>query len=296
MYTEDKAASSLFIINRTQELIEQFPKKSKVSKNLTQPHKLIIPLKAAFNQKKNNHYEDYEDILLIDRDLLAISVTKSLSARALKFTDSFIKLMEKAGHQIEVRSHETYCIVNDEHHQIKIREKCSRKIFDRTSRMNWSYLVPNGKLSLKIAHSYKQKEWCDGRETLEEQIPKIVAGLELRSKIEKEERESIRIYHEEQERLQLIKKQKQARKDWEIKKEEILLNHAVQWNHANKLDLFLNHLEDKFKNQEALKEERTDWLTWARSIQQAMDPSAKTTIDFLNAYAFNDSQDKPKQT
>ena len=249
----------VFINQRIKEIETSFSKESKVAQRLSNPHRLIRDLQISLNQKGNRTYRGFEDVIFSSLNCAQVIVTKSNVPRALRFFDSFIKFIEKLGYKIEINGRDTICTIDGEPHQIKIKEKCNRKTFD-TSKFATSHLVPNGKLSLKVVHCFDSIEWFDGRKTLEEQLSKIVASLEFRSKKEKENRIKINKYHEEQRKIQLARRIEQAKIEWESKKSELLLEDALQWDISNKLKLFINAIENEMVGEEERGQGIEDWL------------------------------------
>ena len=176
-----------FTSPRTQQIKTQFKKQLSIPKTLKNPHKLIRAIQDHFTQRlKQSHYAHDEMISSHDH-YLDINVTKQNIKRTLIFANTFIKLIEQLGHSIEFKNGETYCVIDEEYLRIKIREKSNWKIV-KEKYGDRKMLVPNGKLSLNRYRYSIENEWIDGKQTLEEQIPKIIATLELVAKKEKEER------------------------------------------------------------------------------------------------------------
>lgn len=275
--------------NRTKEIITTHPKLSKVPSKLSNPHKLVQQAKENLDSKKNEHYVDEKYLLRTSYKILSIDVTKGNISRALRFFDTFIKLIEKLGYHMDVKYDQTILTIKGEQFELKILEKSNRKVDDTIPSWRNRGLVPNGKLSFKLCHAYATKEWVDGRLRLEQQLPKIVAFFEIETQKKKIERIENDKRQAEHQRLLAIKKQEQAKVNWENKQKELLLEHATQSRKAEDLLLFINRIENKLNNNEAPSQNLSKWLTWAKGYQKAIDPVSGSIESFIDSYNFKET-------
>jgi predicted transcriptional regulator len=268
--------------NRIKEIESQHPKESRVATKLTRPCSFVQNAKIYLGKQKPLRWRGFEDVINTSSGLLSISVTKKNVPRTLRFIDSFIKLLGKRGHKIEISEWDTIVIINEERFKIKFREKCSRKVFQQNP-WTTNELVPNGKLSVKVVHPYNTKEWQDGSIKLEQQLTKIVAALELRADKEKLERAKIKKYWAEQKRLQAIKDKEENRKQIEARKIEMLLDHSAKWKVAQDLSLFISEIEIKHNDKEP-SSYVSDWLNWARSVENSLNPISENVEKYIEQY------------
>lgn len=288
MEIENKETDHFFIKSRILQLKTQFKKQLSIPKNLKNPHKLIKEVQDHFTERlKQLHYAPNEMIRSHDY-YLDINTTKQNIKRTLIFANTFIKLIERLGHRVEFKNGETYCVIDDEYLRIKIREKSNWKIV-KGKYGDRKMLVPNGKLSMNRYRYSIENEWIDGKQTLEEQIPKIIATLELVAKKEKEEQKQRDINYAIQMEQRLIERKKQAKLDWEIKKKDLLLSHSTQWKQANELLSFINTVEQKLQNTTNQTSQKvTNWLTWAKEVHHEINPIPNSPKSFLDLYEFDE--------
>ena len=132
--------------------------------------------------------------------------------------DTFIKLLKFRGHTFsrDINDRGPHINVKEVLFSFGIREKNKRipgtKLYDSST------YVPTGILILKIGESYKAMEWSDGATKLEKQLAKIVAKIELEAEKELEWREKCRISQIKREEQEKIRKEYEARKEFEFDK------------------------------------------------------------------------------
>ncbi len=267
----------------TKVIEKEHPSLLEIPERLTKPDSLIDQAKAYFNSKESTSHWRYSSEVHTKSGLLSIAVAKDNVPRALRFMDAFIKLGRKRGHQIEISSHDTLFIVDDERYKIRFREQHIRQIV-QTGTWTRSELIPNGILSLKLDNLYP-KEWKDGKILLEKQLAKIMAAFEIRAEDDKIERARREAYWAEQERLDEIRKKEAAIKAWELKKVDILLKHSKKWNQAKKLSSFIAEIE---KRNNSSNEKITDWIKWAKGRLDKLDPISNGLDTFLKKYEYSD--------
>lgn len=258
------------------------PKHIKVPIRLSSPEILVIQTKSHLETLQPYRWHDLDGIVLSQDGFLSVEVTKENISRMMRFIDSLIKLLRKRGHSVKVNGRATFVTIDEEQFQIKFREKCKRlKIKD--DKWGRTDLVPTGRLSVKLVHSYSTIEWVDNGKHLEEQLVSIVASLELRAENEKADKIKWEAARAEQRRLQDIEEKRKAAKVAEQRKVELLIHHAGQWKIAQNLDRYITHIESLHTGEEIPIEVR-DWFSWAKRVQESTDPLACGIPDFIRAY------------
>jgi len=176
---------------KIKEIKSQFPKESKPGKKLYNPDPMIVMARDYLKSSQAFKHLRYGNAWPKE-GILNIEVSKSLIDRALKFTNSFIRLCKLRGHDIVIRKRKTILIVEGEEYKIRIVEK-REKVVNRSGKYEEFHWLPNGKLSLKI-DSWDPQEWCDAKtKRLEDQLPGLVAAFELRAEKDIAKREKKRL-------------------------------------------------------------------------------------------------------
>jgi len=276
------------LLKRTKEIQKEHPKLYNVYDRLTKPHHLVIKAKADLSKKRTYKTDGHEQSVSTSFENISIEVSKSNVARMLRFIDAFVKLSEARGHEFLLNHSQTRIKINEELIPISFREKCNRKSVNTHS---WpsTILVPNGKLSVKIAKPYSSTEWIEGKDSIEEKLPKIVAALELYSENEKNERERIKIYWEEQLRIQKIKDEEMARQIFEKEKIQILLKHSGEWEKTKNLKMFIDDVKKNYCDSKD-NGEIDDWIKWAKKVEISLNPISCDIDYFLAQYDYDKSK------
>src|ERR1035437_7879654 len=150
------------------------------------------------------------------RELLDISVTVANVGRALRFMDTFIKLLRVRGHNIIVKYNKTYAFLQGEEVEISFKERTKRVVV--TDSRNWqsSEYHPTGILVFKMKVFYRETEWKDEKLPLESQLSKILAKMEIKANEHKLEQLEWKKERERQEEQERIKQARIARKEKEL--------------------------------------------------------------------------------
>ncbi len=238
---------------------------------------LILAAKASLAKKNTNW--NYKGIIHTEVNVLDIKVSEVNVKRALIFMDCFIKILRLRGHDIQVQFRDTYAIIDNERVKICCREKCkSVKITD--SRWDSRELHATGVLSFKCG-TYDAKEWVDGKKLIEEQIPDIIAKMELRIKELHKSQEETRIYFAklkaEEDRIKEI----ELNKERELEKFKALLKESKRWKNVKLLREYIDYLEQKNKKGKLSEDEFLKWLKWAKKKADWYDPHIEEFDDLL---------------
>ena len=150
------------------------------------------------------------------------------------------------------------------------------RIEKTVDRNNWNTnkYFPTDKLILKIGWLHT-KEYMDGKNTLEEMLPDILAYLEYRGQKEKEERIQREINWAKQEERERIRKELEARKKQELDDVKNLFNESVTWHKSTILNNFIKEVEKKAIDTNTLTEELQSWLGWAKQKADWYNPFIK---------------------
>ncbi|WP_282035440.1 hypothetical protein [Aquimarina algiphila] len=135
-----------------------------VPDRLSNPDPLIKKVKEDLKNKKVNKWGNTNGLIDSSNGVVNICVAKPNIPRALRFMDTFIKLIKKRGHHIEFNNG-TCVVINDEYLKIRFREVSKRVVVNEN---NWerSELVPSGILSLRLDDGYPEKQWRDSEKPL----------------------------------------------------------------------------------------------------------------------------------
>jgi len=256
------------------------------SEKLSKLHYLIKAAKADLKTKKPSgyYYSNIKGTVHTSKGIFYIDVSKENVPKALRFLDSFIKLLELRGHQIKT-SDGSKVFVNGETINIRCREILKRiKIEDKDSSYSWerTELVPSGILSFEISADYSKKEWREASsKTLESKLSNIIASLELKAKKMTEERiemeaswERMRIERELREKLQ-------GEKDAELKQFNSLFNDATRWHKSQYIRNYIKEFEKYNMSVGSDDDKKNEWIQWAKEKADWFDPFIEKEVELL---------------
>lgn len=259
------------------EIKTSFENDLKVPERLTSRDPLIVAAKQSLAQK-NKSYR-FEGLIETGRGILDIQVSVLNVSRALRFMDCLLKMLRLRGHDIEVNSQGTHAIVDGEKIKMICREKCTRVISTKYSWSSYEFHA-NGLLSFKT-DGYHGGEWVDGSKLIEEQIPAIIAKMEISVKdlriIQEENRVRMQAYEEER----LKEKATEERKAKELRDFKTLLNEAHRWHDSQILRTYLDAVEQNVALNNSKREEFDQWLTWAKRKADWYDPILEASDELL---------------
>lgn len=250
-----------------------------VPDKLTNPDKLIIQARDLLIEKRG--YNSSDGIVNTYGHALSIRVTKDNISRALRFMDSFVKIIKKRGHSVEFENHTSFLIIQGEKIEFYLREKLKRMPIESNTSWQQYDKIPTGKLAFNVKISWQISEWKDGKLTLEEQLAKIIASLEIRGEKLKQERIEREKYWAEQREKERIEKDRQKQKELELDRFKKLLKNSNQWQEVKILRRYLDDTETKAKNNNTFTEEFENWLLWARKKADWYDPQINAEDELL---------------
>lgn len=260
-----------------------------VPDKLTKPDILIIQTNEYLKNVENRNWAKIKR-----EDRLTINVDYDTRDRALRFMDTFIKLLKYRGHTFKSGKNNwgQICIINEVEFLFHLRE-VRKRIPAKKQFESPTYLF-TGIYVLKIEIRRDSKEWKDGSLKLEQQLAKIVAHMEFATQkeldwLEKSRIERIKIQQEEK-----IKEDLLRRKQIELTNFRTLLSHSERFDKAIKLRNYINRLEEKAINNDSITEEFSSWLKWAKDKTDWYDPITMKKDDLLEDTDI-DEIENPKQ-
>ncbi|MCW3107243.1 MAG: hypothetical protein JWQ09_1749 [Segetibacter sp.] len=272
-----KRPSQKSILSELQKEIESDPKLDmRVPEKLTNPDKLIIEARNSLTERSkylNN------GLAWCSIDHLSIKVSPGNISRALRFMDKFIKVLKIRGHEVYVRHDSTYVVIEKEEIMISLRESLKRELVD-DGRWKTAKDTPTGLLCLKMGR-YNDKEWKDGKQTLEEQLSQIIVRLETEGKQLRERslrREKERLEAQETER---IRKELEKRQEKELEDFKGILQQASRLHKATTIRTYIDKVEAHAAENGNVTEEIMQWLAWARKKADWYDPLIECEDDLL---------------
>lgn len=243
--------------------------------SLRSPHEMVKITKAAFKQIRPNQHGMLESK---QSKTLDMRVSPSNLDRALLFFDSLLKTLNKMGFNVlfekDWQGEKTVVKFLESSIQIRIFETSIRSENNepKTSRHFYEKYIytPSGKLSFQIRNAYFgcRNSWSDGvSKKFESYLNSIITEFKRFNELKKLadiEREK---WHKEYERQQLEKERLRLERE----KEKQLLELAIQWDSFDKLDRFLDKIEEAYPDDPRSAE----FVNWGRMIARRNDPIFK---------------------
>jgi len=254
-----------------------------VSERLNSKNEFIAKAKISLKKNKVGSWNSDKGKVNTNRGELNICVSRQNISRALRFTSTFIKLLEQRGHCIKQESEEKapYAEVKGEKIEFYLNEKSKRIIVKGTHYDSYEF-EPNGILSFKYGE-WKTYELKDGKVTkIEDKLPQILARFELladKIKVDRSEREE---WHRQYEIERKKKEELQKLKDSELENLKILMNSSELLHKAQLIRDYIIKVEQKFSKQNRpLNDEVKSWVKWANDKADWFDPLTDKEIDLL---------------
>jgi hypothetical protein len=253
---------------------------TRVPQNLSEPDRLIIDAKESLIKEKFRHGR-FEKMVTTRLSQLNIRVAPGNAQRALRFMNTFIKLMRARKHDIKVKYEKTYAIIFEEEIEISLKEKM--KIVEVPDHWYSRQYHPTGFLSFRIEENYS-KEWKDGKQPLESRLAEILVTLELRAKREKEERIERKKYWQKIEEENRKREELEKRKQKELEDFQNLIKESTRWNQAKILREYINEFEGNASKNGNLTKELQEWIIWAKQKADWYDPLCEKKDDLLDDF------------
>lgn len=261
---------------RTKE-IENDPKAPLIVPDaIKKPDILTIQTKQYWKNRKKENFKRDDNLITYP-----IRVEDNNKERALRFMDTFTKLIRHRGHTMSKEYWYKGVLIDGIFIEIDLREASKR--VPAKPPYSGTTLEPIGEFIFKIGKYSGEKEWRDGKVKLEGMLAKIVAKLELLAQSEKEWKERSRIARlqreEEEKRLAEIKK----RKDEEINKFNKLVALSEQHNKTLLIRQYIEAVKQKAINTNNLTPEKQEWINWATDKADWLDPLINKPDEIFDA-------------
>jgi hypothetical protein len=162
-------------------------------------------------------------------------------------------------------------VVFDEEIQISFRDKQKRVATISGSYPNYE-LVPTGAVCFRARINMNEKDWKDGAQPLEQQLPAILARLEREGQRLADRSIYFQKQHEKYERKEKRERALQARKDREVTDFTKLLEESVRWKKARDLRQYIIEREKHAVANNLVTDKFRRWLDWAGKKADWYDP------------------------
>lgn len=253
---------------KRQREIESDPKLNLVvPERLQNPDELIVEAKRILTGKDGR------------RGALNINVQASMLPRALRFMDTFIKLLRARGHSIEVGHFETHIIVREQRLRIQLRERL-RIETNTTGPWPTRDFIATGIMLFKY-DGYYDYEWADGKRPLEAQLSNILARIETKIDELHEFWRLNKIREDEENKRRQIQKEKEERKQQELSDFKKLLNKSLRWQQVRILRDFIADAQSRAISSQTDSHEFKQWKDWAEKKADWYDPYLETEDELL---------------
>jgi hypothetical protein len=252
-----------------------------VPEKLSKPSKLITDAKESLTKDPNSDWR-YKGLLYTKSNDLNISVTQANINRALRFMDTFIKVIENRNHKIITHTNSTILLIKDEKVEIYLREKFKKVVYPEAQKWPRFEFLPTGILMFSAKVFTYDLFWQDGNLPLEKQLARIIARIEIKTEEtikEKKEREEKREREREKKR---IEEEKQKRKERELDDFVSLIKSSKRWHKAENLRRYIDEVEANSVRTKAYSDEVKNWVSWARQKANWYDPFVLSDDEYLN--------------
>jgi hypothetical protein len=219
----------------------------------------------------------YEDNRIIHR----IRVEKNNRERALRFMDTFTKLIRYRCHTISKQYGNNCVLIDDVYIEIDLREASKR--IPPTTKYGSSEYIPTGEFVFKVGRYSGEREWRDGKVKLEEILAKIVAKIELLAETEKEWKERSRIANLKREEVEKRKAEIKLRRDEEVTKFNKLVALSEQYDKTLKIRQYIEATKQNAIDTNCLTPEKQEWINWANHKADWLDPLLNKPDDNLDS-------------
>jgi hypothetical protein len=264
----------------------------KVPERLSNPDILVTKAKQSLAEKHKSW--KFEGMIHTTGENLDIRVSPQNVERSLRFMDAFIKISRGRGHDILVANGGTYLVVKEQRIKVSCRE-ISKKIVVKEKYGDRTQYHPTGLLGFK-SEGYSYGEWKDGKKKIEEQIPAILAKIELSIQ------GLLQIWEESRKREELRKEREHLERELEERQEKelsnfkLILQNANRLHQANIIRTYAMSVEENAKSKKLFTDEIRGWVEWAKKKADWYDPLIESEDDMLANVDRNTLVLKKKQT
>jgi hypothetical protein len=215
---------------------------------------------------------------------LNISVSESLTRRALVIADAFLKALEKRGYVVRQGAQNVEIVVLGDIQRLRFFEssvrsayKPSAKELAAKARGEWSYwpnfsYTPSGRLQVLVDDGYGGKIVDKEGVLVEQQLNKLIKRMITGAVESMVRREHEAIKDAERQAVREIALVRQQKQDAERARLEVLEADALLWQRAEALRRFLDAKERALSQDHPLTGRELEDLEWGRSKADWIDP------------------------
>ena len=272
---ENPPANQNESISRTiliKEIETKYKNLLQVPARLTNPDELIVNVRTAL---ANKDIYSHHGLISAGSGFINITVAPENVPRALRFMDTLTKLLRARGHETNNVKDTSHLVVFGEPLVIRLQEKL-RYEYVIEGKYNWKtrHEHPTGIFMLRTWKNYHwyQKVWSDGKVLIENQLAKIIDGIELLALKEKAKQIELEEFWEKQEERQRLEKERHDREELDGANFQNLLAQSQLWKQSQILNEFISAIESKLIADSELTDESREWLFWAKKKADEFNP------------------------
>ncbi|WP_417369849.1 hypothetical protein [Flavobacterium beibuense] len=256
------------IINSNKNLILKVPQKLMV------PEKITVEIQENLKSQKPNNYLSPIGAVNTTGGLPDFIVTPKNISRSLKILDTLLKNFYKLGYTLSFKNRRFQITTQyGESLIFSIREKCNTKDEINKYGRKERYLIPNGKLSVKIdlmgTTEFVDKEHAPVEKQIVKILSKVLSGFDDA----RERARQWKVYRDEMEEARKFQEEKQKIKENELEKFRDFYNEAHRWKKYMILKEYFDYLNSQDNSLE--KKERLIWakekLAWYNPLINKVD-------------------------
>jgi hypothetical protein len=239
----------------------------KVPDRLTNPDPLTLASKESLGKLKNINYPG---MAVTSKGQLDIRVSPAFIGRALRFMDTLIKCVRARGYKYETLNDENYVVIRDVKLRVCFRECTTKYQVNNKLYQNFEWR-PNGIIVFRL-DGRPRSEWKDLKtQVLEDQLPKVLAKLELAAKQKEEEQEKACLWQQDWELQRKEQAERRLRQTQELRDYKKLVKDARRWQTAQLIRSYIAGTTG------------TDpqWIDWAHRKADWIDPHITAEDEWL---------------
>lgn len=252
-----------------------------VRQELADPDPLVKKALRSFSSKGENSGYLRGDLGSTGPGNLFINVSPALLDRSLLFMDAFVKAMRQRGHDFTCESNFYKVVISGEEIEMALTEAQNR--IPTGDRWQSTVLKANGALVFKFEERNISTICKDGKEQkIEQQLSKLIARLELMAERVKTAREELERWWARMSEEKAVKKQREERKQLEIKSFQQLVRDAGRWKESEIVREYINKKERQALDEGGMTDELSAWIEWARKKVDWYDPIVSAHDEWLD--------------
>lgn len=247
-----------------------------VPDKITKPDILTLQTKDYWKNRKNENFKRDDNLITYP-----IRVEDNNKERALRFMDTFTKLIRHRGHTMSKEYWYKGVLIDGIFIEIDLRE-ASRRVPAKPP-YSGTMLEPIGEFIFKVGRYSGDREWRDGKVKLEGMLARIVAKIELLAQTEKEWEERAEISRLKREEEEKRKAEIKKRRDEEVEKFNRLVKLSEQYDKTRMIRQYIEAVIQKAINTNNLTPEKQEWINWANDKADWIDPLINKLDDILDS-------------